>query len=391
MNRSQIDKLPIGRHSCKTNPPVYLKVYENRDGDLVRTFYIRYKRAGRDATFTLGDYPKILLKDALKLAVSHLASIRSNRSSAVEKVAGTIRLGDWLTDYGDSKLRSGKWTDVHHRKTLGQLKLHLEGIWKRYIEEVTPALVLGELEKLDKVGTESGRRVFQWVSASMDEALGLGKDVPSFPRRVPTTLSSPEPTPLRAILDLEELQKIYQDVWLGNYSFGVRSAHSVIASTALRVGSVVSLTVSDLRLEANEPHIIVKRANLKRKDKHNRSLRVNLYGHTLEVMKECVARAKRNKTEILFPSPTDERKAISSEALEKMVKRLTDGRHTIHGWRSSFATILRQNQVPKFLTEECLDHVVMNEVAQTYDRIDLPSDEAQDCWKLWTDLLHDMK
>ena len=63
MNRSQIDKLPIGRHSCKTNPPVYLKVYENRDGDLVRTFYIRYKRAGKDATFTLGDYPKILLKD----------------------------------------------------------------------------------------------------------------------------------------------------------------------------------------------------------------------------------------------------------------------------------------------------------------------------------------
>ena len=391
MNRSQIDSLAIGRHSCKTSPPVYLKVYANKDGQMIRTFYVRYKQFGKDVTYTLGDYPKILLRDAVKLASARLANAKLNPPADTNNTAGTIRLGDWLMMYGDSKLRAGKWTEAHHKKTLGQLKLHLSRIWRRYIEEITPAVIVGELERSNKVGTESGRRVFQWVSVAMDEALGLGKDVSAFPRKVPTTLSSPKPIPLKAILDLAELRKIYQDVWLGNYSFGVRSAHSVIASTALRVGSVVTLRIADLHLEAKEPHLIVKRENLKRKDMHNRGLRVNLYGHTVEVLKECVMRAQRNKTDVLFPSPTDERKEISSEALEKLIKRLTDGRHTIHGWRSSFSTILRQNKIPKFLTEECLDHIVMNEVAQTYDRIDLPSEEAQDCWKLWTDLLHDMK
>lgn len=69
-----------------------------------------------------------------------------------------------------------------------------------------------------------------------------------------------------------------------------------------------------------------------------------------------------------FPSST-KNKHIGRESIEKMY-RVTlglEGKHSPHGWRSSFSTLARDNGFARDVVELALDHARDNEVARAYD------------------------
>ena len=71
----------------------------------------------------------------------------------------------------------------------------------------------------------------------------------------------------------------------------------------------------------------------------------------------------------VFPS-TQGGKHIGRESIEK-VYRVTlglNGKHSPHGWRSSFSTLARDNGIARDVVELALDHAHDNEVARAYDR-----------------------
>jgi integrase len=71
----------------------------------------------------------------------------------------------------------------------------------------------------------------------------------------------------------------------------------------------------------------------------------------------------------VYPSPAGG-KHIGRESMEK-VYRVTlglDGKHSPHGWRSSFSTLTRDHGFVRDVVELALDHVHDNEVARAYDR-----------------------
>lgn len=45
-----------------------------------------------------------------------------------------------------------------------------------------------------------------------------------------------------------------------------------------------------------------------------------------------------------------------------------EGKHSPHGWRSSFYTLVRDNGIVRDVGELALDHAHDNEVARAYDR-----------------------
>lgn len=45
-----------------------------------------------------------------------------------------------------------------------------------------------------------------------------------------------------------------------------------------------------------------------------------------------------------------------------------EGKHSPHGWRSSFSTLARDNGIARDVVELALDHAHNNEVARAYDR-----------------------
>jgi integrase len=71
----------------------------------------------------------------------------------------------------------------------------------------------------------------------------------------------------------------------------------------------------------------------------------------------------------VFPSPAGN-KHIGRESIEK-VYRVTlglNGKHSPHGWRSSFSTLARDHGFAREVVELALDHAHDNDVARAYDR-----------------------
>jgi integrase len=85
----------------------------------------------------------------------------------------------------------------------------------------------------------------------------------------------------------------------------------------------------------------------------------------------------------VFPSPAGG-KHIGRESIEK-VYRVTlglDGKHSPHGWRSSFSTLARDNGTARDVVELALDHAHDNEVVRAYDR-GARFDERVKLFKWW--------
>jgi integrase len=96
--------------------------------------------------------------------------------------------------------------------------------------------------------------------------------------------------------------------------------------------------------------------------------------HRVPLGEEIVAELREWKNRVggkgyVFPSPTGG-KHIGCESIEK-VYRVTlklSGKHSPHGWRSSFSTLARDNGTARDVVELALDHAHDNEVARAYDR-----------------------
>ena len=117
----------------------------------------------------------------------------------------------------------------------------------------------------------------------------------------------------------------------------------MIAYTAARIGNVITAEWNEFDL-GDSPRWVIPRHKMKMKDrKHDH---VILLGPT--IVNEL--RQWKNSTGgkgFVFPSATG-RKHVTHEALEK-IYRVTlrlDGKHSPHGWRSSFSTLARENTEP---------------------------------------------
>lgn len=73
----------------------------------------------------------------------------------------------------------------------------------------------------------------------------------------------------------------------------------------------------------------------------------------------------------LFPSPYWAHRPIRIDNPYHTVSRLTDGKVTMHGFRSTFRDWAARNGVDRVVAEKCLMHATGNAVEQTYQRDDL--------------------
>jgi len=73
---------------------------------------------------------------------------------------------------------------------------------------------------------------------------------------------------------------------------------------------------------------------------------------------------------LCIPLPPTGNKHIRRESIEKMY-RVTlglEGKHSPHGWRSSFSTLARDNGIARYVVKPALDHAHDTEVARAYNR-----------------------
>ena len=171
---------------------------------------------------------------------------------------------------------------------------------------------------------------------------------------------------MNALLDWVSLGDILRRADMARISPSVRMAHRLIAFTGMRIGNVVEAEWKEFHLDDEQPTWVIPRAKMK--------VTSRPIDHRVPLGEGMVTELREWKNRVggkgyVFPSPAGG-KHIGRESIEK-VYRVTlglNGKHSPHGWRSSFSTLARDNGTARDVVELALDHVHDNEVARAYDR-----------------------
>ena len=148
-------------------------------------------------------------------------------------------------------------------------------------------------------------------------------------------------------------------------SVSAKACLRFLVLTACRSGEARLATWSEIDLQAGEWR--VPAARMKTGAEH----RVPLSDAALEVLKSV--RSLRDRSELLFPSPSRPGKPLSDMTLTKVLRDTgLAGRATVHGFRTSFRTwASERTSVPHAVAEMALAHAVGSAVERSYARSDL--------------------
>ena len=166
-------------------------------------------------------------------------------------------------------------------------------------------------------------------------------------------------------LPYQEVPMLLETVEGSKSDLAAKLCFRFIVLTAARSGEARGATWAEIDFETREWRIPGSR--MKTGTEH----RVPLSGAALAVLEQ--AKVLRNKSDLVFPSPTRPFSPLSDMTLTKILR--TTGyavRTTIHGLRSAFRTWAQeQTNAPHAVMEMSLSHQVGSAVVQAYARSDL--------------------
>ena len=339
------------------------------------TWRIKYRIDNKEKVYSIGSYPAVSLAAARAELTEVKALLRENKDPVTQRRINRAETsassdttfegvaGEWLT------MKQRDWSTGHFIKSARAFERDIySSIGKLPIASITPAIVAKAIEDINKRDVlETATRVLQHLNGVFRyaQAKGLCRDNPALPAReiLPRKKNTGR---MNALLDWVSLGDILRRADMARISPSVRMAHRLIAFTGMRIGNVVEAEWKEFHLDDEQPTWVIPRAKMK--------VTSRPIDHRVPLGEGMVTELREWKNRVggkgyVFPSPAGG-KHIGRESIEK-VYRVTlglNGKHSPHGWRSSFSTLARDNGTARDVVELALDHVHDNEVARAYDR-----------------------
>lgn len=336
---------------------------------------IKYRIEGKEKTYSIGAYPTVSLASA-RVELSRVKTLllegkdpvterRVSRAAIAASADNTFQAvaGDWLT------MKQKEWSPGHYTKSSRAFERDIyPSLGNLPIASITPAIVAKAVETIHKRDVlETASRILQHLNGVFRyaQAKGLCRDNPALAAReiLPRKKDNGR---MPALLDYASLGDVLRRADMARISPAVRMAHRLCAFTAARIGNVINAEWKEFDLDAEQPTWTIPRAKMK---VNSRPL-----DHRIPLGPEIAEELRQWKRVIggkgyVLPSPMGN-KHIGRESVEK-VYRVTlglQGKHSPHGWRSSFSTLARDHGFAREVVELALDHTHDNEVARAYDR-----------------------
>jgi integrase len=265
-------------------------------------------------------------------------------------------------------MRKRGWSKIHFEKSAQAIERDvISRIGGFRVGDITAAIVAPVVQAIANRGSlETASKVLQHINAIFRYAEGRGLCTSN------PAIAAKELLPRKrehsqrpALLSFDALGDVLRRADMAMLSPAVRVAHRLLAFSAARIGNVIEAEWNEFDL-GRSPRWTIPRRKMKMRDRTHDH--VILLGPTIA----NELRIWRNTTGgkgYVFPSPTG-RKTITHEALEK-VYRVTlslNGKHSPHGWRSSFSTLAKENGFSTDAVELALDHVGDTATVRAYDR-----------------------
>jgi integrase len=341
----------------------------------VRSWLLRYERAGRERWMGLGPLHTFTLEEARARArqarqqladgIDPLDARRAERAERALEAAKAVTFADAARKYFDQ--HEGKWKNRKHRaQFLATMSAYALPVLGRLpVAAIDTGLVLRCIDPIWQSKTETASRVRGRIEAILDWATVRGYRGGDNPARWKGHLGEvlPARSQIKKIqhhpaLPFAEVPDFVAQL-AGREGMGARALEFLIF-TATRTGEAIGAKWSEIDLEAKLWTVPAERM------KGGREHRVPLSDRAVAIL-----RALPREAEFVF---VGERRgtAIASTAMSNLLGRMGRLEITVHGFRSAFRDWAAETTgYPNHVIEMALAHAIGDKVEASYRRGDL--------------------
>jgi integrase len=354
----------------------------------------KYRFDGREKLLALGRYPEVGLAAARErrnearriLAAGRDPSDEKQRQERERIAAGSVTFEVIVTELIDKKQQEGKApaTIAGMQKRLA----HAKPLMPRPISDITPVEILTVLRAVEKRGHhETAHKLRGIIGEACRYAIATGRATSDPTRDLRGALINVPARPRDAIVDPEGFGALMRAV-ASHANTVVRSALEILALTATRPGEVRCAQWNEINWEKREWRIPARRMKMRRDHV------VPLSDAALILFRELRALADDVccDNDLVFPGARKGR-PLSENTLNAALATLGfgGGKHTAHGFRSSFSTMT--NESGKWSVdaiEKALAHEDGSSIRGRYARHEL-LDERRDMMNWWAERIEIMR
>ena len=365
-----------------------------------KVWWFRYRFAGKEKTYSLGNYPEVSLKDARegrdaarKLLAEHKDPVTHRRSAITEthdKAANTFEVvaEDWL------KLQKGQLQDSTIDVTRNRLtKWIFPHLGKLPITEIEPPLVLQVLRKIESKGRhETAHRMRQRISQVYRYAISEGRATRDPAADLRGLLKSPGSKNRAAIVKPKELGGLLRAIEAYAGQPTTCAALQLAPMLFLRPGELRKADWSEIDLKAAMWTVPGDRMKGTLKAKRAGQVpdhKVPLPRQAVEILKALkhITGKKRYVFEAIKPG-----RPLSENTINTALRSMGYDTETMvgHGFRATASTLLHEMGWPPEVIELQLAHRQRNQVAAAYNR-SARIEERTAMMQQWADYLESLK
>jgi integrase len=324
----------------------------------VKAWRLKYRREGKEKTYTIGQYPEIGLSEARVERDKARAWVRDGLDPTMQKKASRVAAGDVQADTFDvlaaEYVAMQTFTAPHVEALKRILKRDLAPkLGTLPVTAITTPQVLAALRAIEARGQlETCAKARRLTSQVFRYAIATGKATTDPAATLARGVLKPPVVTNRVTVPLKEFPALLKA--LGNVpaELNTRLACYFTLLTACRVGEMRLATWSEI--DGDEWIIPAERMKMRRDHV------VPLSTHARQVLKGATSiRTSSDPGALLFPGFT-RHGALSENALIALLARCGFyGRQTAHGFRAAFSTWAHEKaEAHPDVIECCLAHVV---------------------------------
>lgn len=362
-----------------------------------RTWRYRYKIAGKESTFTLGEYPLLSLEQARNARMEARELVKDGKNPAHERRAErktTIKKEESTRKVKENTFESialewvdlqrERWSEPHANAVLATLKADAFPILGSLpVDTITPPMVLQVVRNIESRGSlEVAHKVLQRISATFRYAVQTGKSTYNPAAEMKGVLMSRKVAHMTA-LTFDDLPDFLKNLTNGDIHVTTKLALQFTILTAARSGETRGATWDEINLEEKLWKIPAERMKMDSP-------------HTVPLSKQAVAILERvgklyGKTGFVFPGIRQGSTQLSNNTMLYALYRL--GYHskaTVHGFRATFSTIANESGFEGDVIEKALAHEQRNRVRAAYHRSEY-LEQRRELMQWWGDLLQQLE
>jgi integrase len=353
----------------------------------------RYRVAGKEKSLSYGRFPEVTAAEARARHQEARGQMRDGRDPGVERQAARARAHvaslttfeaialDWL-----EKQRSALAASTFEKAEWTLRELAFPRFGKLPLAEVTPAIVLSAVRKVEERGTiETAHRLKQRISQVYRYAIASGVATTNPASDLRGALAPLVTRSRSAVTEPAQVAQLLRDLDTYKGSPITRAALQLAALTFVRPGELRSAEWADIDVAAGEWRIPA--AKMKMKAEHI----VPLSRQALAVLADLrplTGPSDMRPGRYLFPSVRGASAFMSENTVNAALRNLGYAKEVMtgHGFRALASTRLNELGWAPDVIERQLAHVERNRVRAAYNRASYLA-ERRKMMQAWADYL----